>query len=378
MPSNIRRERLQESINLLRKALAIPQRFARDEHPSHLYNTLATAYSRLAALLETVPDGPETAQQAWQQCCKYFEESIRLSGRTNVEALLAFAKRRVEHAYRHPDGQGKPTEDSIDELVEALGLLDEAQDVVENLPSPEVQWEDEISKYRVTILNALDSAGAAEFIDTLKASPRPDLGYYCHAQLITRDKNDPHGRDAALKLLLDARTAHVVLGHRSLHLLISLLRSHPIQQYDYALMRQVYLDLERVPGYTTRPFDQFWQAVVCYQTGQYQEGAQRFAKLRDQSRHLDNFRLRVRAVLCDPQHRNRPWELVARVTRIVSDFRAEGFVEEIGQKVLLKPRHWAVMPRLNEPVRCVIRFEANGPLAVPTRFEAAALKSTPT
>lgn len=366
-----RRKRLCESIDLLKQALIIPQRYLRDEHPSHLYNTLGTAYSRLATLLESGLDCEAEAKRAWQDCCKNFEESIRLSGRTNVEALLAFAKRRMDH-WRLPQNQASPaTNERTTELVEALSLLDEAQELVESLPTSEVQWEDEIAKNKVLILHSLNTAEAAEFLQQLKTSATPDLGYYCHAQLLTKGKSDPMDRDKAISLLLMARSEKIPLGHRSLHFLVSLLRMHPEQQYEHHLLRSLYIELEGLPGYTSRPFDHFWHAVICYQIGEYREGAQRFSKLRELSRSLDNFRLRVRAVLLDPKRRGRALELVARVTRVISDWRAEGFIDEIGQKIHLRPRHWSVMPKIGDPVRCVIRFEANGPLAVPPRFEAS-------
>lgn len=57
------------------------------------------------------------------------------------------------------------------------------------------------------------------------------------------------------------------------------------------------------------------------------------------------------------------------VTRILTEWRAEGEVAELGQRVPLRPRHFSPPPREGEIVSCVIRFEVNGPLAVPPRFE---------
>lgn len=357
---------IRESVKLLQKALNLPQRFGRDEHPSHLYNTLATAYSRLASLLETLPQQGDHVKEAWEQCYKNFEESIRLSGHTNVEALLAFARRRMDR-WEHASDVLQKT-DLIDHVAEALSLLDEAEEIMTNLPSPELLWEIDLNNTRTRTLNALNSTYALEFVENLKSSSKAELGYFCHAQMLLRG-GQVNSIEKAIQILLEARETDIKLGHRSLHLLLLLLKRHPQHQFDFDLLRQLYLELEASPEYSIRPIDLFWHAVTCYQIGEYQEGAQRFARLREQSRQLDNYRLRIREVWRDKKNPSLPRETIARVSRIINEFRAEGFVEEIGQKVFLRPRHWTPMPKLNDPVRCVIRFESNGPLAVPTRFE---------
>jgi len=365
-----RQRRLQRSIELLKKALALPQRFAQDEHPSHLYNTLGTAYSRLARLLQVAPGFSDAARDAWQQCCKCFEESIRLSGRTNIEALLAFAKRRVDRAERAAHDGGQPTPEQIEELAEALNLLNEAEEVMESLPSPKPEWEAHVQQTRALALNSLSSAEAAEFIENLKSSPNAELGYFCEAQLLLRAIDGTVEVERAIQVLLGARSKGLKLSHRSLHLLLALLKRHETKRFEFDLIRRLYLELEHLPTYSARPIDQFWHAVTCYQLGEFQEGGQRFARLRELSRQFDNYRLRVREIWRDRNQPSRPRETVARVTRFINEFRADGFVEDLGQKVVLRPRHWVPMPKLNEPIRCVIRFEANGPLAVPTRFES--------
>lgn len=376
IPQEVRQKQVLESIDMLKRAIELPQRSAKDEHPSHLYNTLATAYSRLARLQESTSGVLREAQESWAQCCKYFDESIRLSGRTNVEALLAFAKRLIEHSEKLRKESLEINPDCVQEMADALSLLDEVEDVMANLPSPELEWESDIPMMRVRVLNVLKSADAARFIEELKNSPKAELGYFCDAHLLLRDKrNDPDAIEAASQLLLGARNAGIRFGQRSLHFLLSLLRQQERYHFDFKMLRDLYLELERVPGYTARPIDLFWHAVICYQLGEYLEGAQRFAKLREQKRYLDNYRLRVREVWRDPRAPERPRETVVRVIRILNEFRAEGFVDEIGQRVFLRPRHWTPMPKVNDPVACVIRFEANGPLAVPTRFEAQLTKS---
>ena len=379
MPAETRLKRIAEGIELLKKAMDLPQRAIKDEHPSHLCNTLATAYARLARLHESISTPEGAAQQAWKQCCKYYDESIRLSGRTNVEALLAFAKRLIEHNEGARGCTIEVTPECIEEMAEALSLLDEAEDVMLNLPSPELEWETDVPMMRVRVLNVLNSEDAAKFIQKLKISSKPELGYFCEAHVILKDKkDDQEAMDAASQLLLKARSEGIQLGQRSLHLLLSLLRRHEQMQYDFKLLRELYCELERVPGYAARPIDLFWHAVMCYQLGEYPEGAQKFAKLREQKRYLDNYRLRVRAVWRDQRMPQRARVTVARVVRFINEFRAEGFVDEIGQRLSLRPRHWTPMPKVNDPVECVIRFEANGPIAVPTRFEAHRVKSGPT
>jgi hypothetical protein len=71
---------------------------------------------------------------------------------------------------------------------------------------------------------------------------------------------------------------------------------------------------------------------------------------------------------CEPE---KPRVTQIRVNRIITEWRADGYVEDLGQDVPLRPRHFTPMPTLNHPVSCIIRFGPNGPLAVPGRFEGA-------
>ena len=150
---------------------------------------------------------------------------------------------------------------------------------------------------------------------------------------------------------------------------MALLRRDPVERYNFPLLRSLFKSLESKPGFTPRPVDLFRHAVLCYQTGEYAEGAERFRRLREQMRRSGIVPPRARELwrVNDDPTEIRVTRL--RVTRITSEWRADGYIEDLRQYVPLRPRHFTPLPKENEVISCVIRFELNGPLAVPPRFE---------
>ncbi len=218
-------------------------------------------------------------------------------------------------------------------------------------------------------LSMLSSDAGRDFIQTLKTSGDSALGYYCEARVALLDADGPQGTKRAVRVLEEAEERGVALGPRGTALLISLLMKDHVQRYNFARLKRLYREIERSNGTVTPTLHAFRHAVLCYQVGEYAEGADRFRKLRDQSRRSGIAPLRVRDVWRDPLEPDEPRRTQARVTRITTEWRAEAYVDELRQPVPLRPRHFSPPPREREVIECVIRFEFNGPLAVPLRFE---------
>lgn len=369
--------RLRLAIDKLKKTTEIERRPGRDEHPSHLFNTLGTAYSRYATFLEQTAGDRAAASEAWSNACKAFEQALATLPGANVEALLAFSRRLLTHA-RASDGINTvPSQEGANEIAYALSLLDEAEEVLKDHPNPEPQWEDQLVSYRAEGLGWLSSKLAQDFVRKLQDSESPELGYYCEARLALNDIDTAGGRQKALAVFAKADNKGIKLGHRALALRISLVRQDPVLGRDFALLRNLHRQLEADPSYIRRPIDLFRYAVLCYQTGDYAEGAERFARLREHARRSSLFPLSARDTWRSKEDPSRPRITQVRVTRITTEWRAEGYVDDLNQTVVLRPRHFSPPTREREIVNCVIRFEASGPIAVPPRFEERAISSGP-
>ncbi len=126
--------------------------------------------------------------------------------------------------------------------------------------------------------------------------------------------------------------------------------------------------LERKTDFVLRPVDMYRHAVLCYQTGVFPEGAERFRRLRAHVRQMGFSALRLREYWWDARRRKRPRKTFVKVLRITTEFRAEGYIQDLDQNVMLRPRQFTPPPKVKEVVECHIRFDFNGPLAVSPRF----------
>jgi len=361
-----RKSRVSRSIDYLRKAIGLPSGRTQSEHPSHLHNTLGTAYARYATLLQREGGDQRLAEEAWGLACDEFNEAIRFSGHFNMDALLAFAHRLLDHAGART-GNPADTPEQVRDVVDALSLLEEASEMLGDHPNPEPSWQADVAQQKTIAFSALNNAQAISFIEDLR-SEEPELALVCEVRLLLIGPADTARTNNALQLLERARDSGVPLTHRSLVLWINLLRRDEERALDFETLRDLHLRLERDNTYKARPIDYFRHAVLCYQLGNFAEGAQRFRTLRNQARR-EGFSLpRVRDVWRDSQNPRRARISSIRITKVISDFRGEGFVTDLGQEVPLRPRQFNPPPGVNDVVPCGIRFEANGPLAVPERF----------
>ena len=364
LPIDGRRGRFETAIKLLRSALQLTRRQPREEHPSHLWNTLGVACSRLARFLDTVD--PTAGRQAWDGAWEAFRKAIDLLP-GNVEAVLAFSHRLLDHAGVF-DGQRKetPSDSNVDEVAQALSLLDEAEEFIEQSQDPDEVKLAELKKDRTHALAWLGQEQVSAYLEALKASANPELGFYCEAQLVAQHATGIGGLDHAIGILEEAEVPQ--LGERSLRLLISLLRRHPSRQFDFQRFLQNYEQLERVVGTSMQPVERFRHAVLYFQVGEVREGDKRFRRLRELARRGDLTVPAARELWRRMDQPTEPRPTQIRVSRLISEWRAEGYVEELGLTIPLRPRHFSPMPKVNDLVPCFVRFEFNGPLAIPKRF----------
>ncbi len=184
-----------------------------------------------------------------------------------------------------------------------------------------------------------------------------------------RDLGDDKGVPQALQIMDQAEQRGVQLRWRSLLFVLSLMRRHATEKYSFEKQLGLYVRLESDPDYEFRPIDQFRTAVLCYQTNRYAEGQERFRKLRERIRQTGEAVLHVRDVWRDPSNPEQPRLTAIRVTKLITEWRAYGEVTDFHQTIPLRPRHFEPPPELHHVESCVVRFERNGPLAVPPRFE---------
>jgi tetratricopeptide (TPR) repeat protein len=367
MSTEERRRRFETAIKYLRHALQLPRRQTREEHPSHLWNTLGVAFSRLARFLETVDT--TAAKQAWNEAWEAFRKAIDLVP-GNVEAILAFGHRLLDHAGVFDKQQvGTPSDSAVDEVARALSFLDEAEEFIVQSQDPDLVKLAELKKDRTHALAWLDQDQVSDYLEALKASPNPELGYYCQAQLVAQHATHEDGLDHAIDILEGAAVPR--LGERSLRLLISLLGRHPSRRFEFHRLLEAYEQLEQEVGTSMQPVEQFRHAVLCFQVGdpiRIRDGDARFRRLRELARRGDVTVPAVRELWRRTDRPAEPRPTQVRVSRFISEWRAEGYVEELGLTIPLRPRHFSPMPKSNDVVPCFIRFEFNGPLAIPKRF----------
>ncbi|WP_329405725.1 hypothetical protein OG563_28615 [Nocardia vinacea] len=363
LPIEQRLTRFATAIEKLETATELPRRAGRDEHPSHLYNTLGTANYRYSLALQEAGRETESAT-AWAGACAAFEEALELSGGVNMDALLAFSHRLLNHASSVGDQEQVV---KAAEVTHALELLGEAENLAASFPAPDPVWAEQITKYRANAFSQLSSDLGETYLDGLIRSADPELGYYCKAWLCVLAGEIDY-IDRALTILDDAERAGVVLQNRSVRLRILLLERQPYDRRDFVRLKSLYQRLDAEHSETVRPLDLFRYAVLCYQTEDYSTGAECFMRLRAQSRREDSPAIRMSEVWRKAADPAQPRLTQMRVDRRITDWRAQGYLLDLHQSVPFRPRHFSPPPDRGDIVTCAIRFESNGPLAIPARF----------
>mgnify|MGYP002346477971 FL=1 len=311
----------------------------------------------------------DRSNMLWKEACKSFENSLAISGGDNIEALLAFAQRLLEHA------QSISSSNSIektDDLLLALSLVDDAIDLLRDYPAPDPEWEPYLNEQKSTALDMLNREASDEFIAKLKEGEKPEIGYICEARIkLNKHANELDGGiPAAIDILEQAEAKHIRLSARTLLFKVSLIKDERSgKNHNFKTIAELYDKLSHDPDYKMRIIDIFRHAVSLYQTGQYERGQKRFKELRGYLSREGLTPPKVRDRLLENDKPFRPKSFTIKVVRVVSNWKAEGFIEEINQTIPLRPRHYAPPPIEREIRKCAIRFEIFGPLAVPLRFE---------
>ncbi|MBZ5534083.1 MAG: hypothetical protein LAO20_21860 [Acidobacteriia bacterium] len=363
-----KRERFDGAIEKLKVAIKLPRRPARDEHPSHLYNTLGTAYARYARLLEGIRGQEDNARNSWKEASSAFQQAINVGGGTNLEALLGFSLRLIDHAEHQAGSRLAP--EHADDVAYALDLIDEAELLLTDAASPDPELEENVVKYRARALNWLQVGAGLDYLRRLQQTDSSDLGFYCEAQLtLGGTPSDSASIENALSVLEKAEARGVQLSPRSLRLRLSLLRRHPGERFNFASQKEILQALETRLGYQPRPLELFYHAVLCYQLEVFVEGAERFRKLRDKTARSGNTPPRVREVWRDRKDPTRARVTHIKVTRVMGDWRGEAFAPEMGQRMPVRPRQFSPALKMNDVSECIVRFEFSGPLAIPRRLE---------
>ena len=158
---------------------------------------------------------------------------------------------------------------------------------------------------------------------------------------------------------------------RLFYLLYRLYAAHPKFTYDFAKKLALMTRLEHTDfkWYIRMRFE---HAVLCYQNDEFSEGQRRFKQIRALLRQPDQVARRLYDFWRWKDNPEVPRVATITVRRIDSDWRGYGFIEEMGQEVLFRPRHFEVPPRIGEYRACVVRFETMGPIAAPKGFSVQA------
>jgi hypothetical protein len=255
------------------------------------------------------------------------------------------------------------------DVARALSLFDDAQEILEQLAFTDPDWEAQLADYKTKALALLQTERAHAYIELLKEQASSDLGWYCQARLMIKDAKDLGTVRDALAILNDADQKGIRLQARTLVLRISLMRRLPETRLAYSELLISYERLEATIGFQLRPVDRFYQAVLYYQVGRYAEGKESFRRLREYLRRSGDFPPRLRDYLRRKDEPQTFQRVQMRVIEVLSEWRASGYVDELRQTVPFRPRHFIPAPKESEVITALIRFELNGPIAVPERFE---------
>ncbi len=365
-----RLELLLQSIEKIQAALVLPQMDGRDEHPSHLFNTAGTAYARLAQF-HNQHSRTVDSQNAWESANKAFRQSLFLSANTNVEALIAFSSRLLDHVRSEPEGSNSLSIDELDDVANALSLLKEAREAYKSHSDPDDSWWEQILIYEAKAHSLLNPEQVNSQVEALKSTDKAELAYFILAHQVYESSHGSDQVERALSVLQEFASTGKKASERLLLFWLSLLHAMAIQKarFDFQAERQLRIQLEQSQDYSRRPIDLFRHAVLCYQVGAYAEGANRFRQLRENMQSGGGSQLNVRDFWRDVADPLKPRLTTVRVTRYVTDWRAEGYVQDLQQSVRLSPKHFIPPLKINGVGKCVIRFTPFGPLAVPPRLE---------
>lgn len=359
---------LHDAIEKMERAIHLPARPGRDEHPSHLYTTLGSIYFELYK--RQVLRGQDLAGDTeWSKAAECFDKALDLVG-DNFLALAAYSLRLVERAYRLLPDAMRATE----EALKALSYLDQAEDVADQ--PGELNRDDRmfIEKQRNRAWQILDPDRAKQEIDAM-IERRQEAGYLIRARqaiegidLTQPSRGDKRSIGQAIALLHQAEAEmESPPSWRTFYLLYRLYSAHPKSKFASAEQLALMEQLERT-DFKWHVRMRFEHAVLCYQNDKFLEGQRRFKQIRALLRQPDQPARRLYDFWRRKDNPSKPREATLVVRRIDSNWRGYSFIEEMSQEVLFRPRHFEIPPKVGEYRKCIIRFETMGPIAAPTSF----------
>ncbi len=363
--------RYQEAIAKLERAIELPRRDGHDEHPGHLYNTLGTAYYKLQEHLTRLGDA-DGAQRAWDKAYAAFQESLRLLPASNMDAMLALSRRLLERSGAWQGQRCAPDDprrvSATEHVLEALSLLDQADEMLKNSTAPEPNWETGIRQYFALAVEWLQEGSGLDYARELEHSENREVGYLLETRLVMGIEPGDSELDEALAVLDRARDGGLSDSARLLSLRLSVLGRHSKLRLRFREQLEIHQSLRSLPDYHPRAIDDYRHAVLLYQCGLFEQGQRAFRDLRSRIRQEELGPPHVSDFMRSPTDPELPQVVNVRVDRIVRGDRAEGYVDAIRQNVRLLTRHWSPPIRVGQIAPCAIRFNVFGPSAVPEDF----------
>lgn len=351
----------QEAVNRLLRAVDLPRRPVRNENPSHLWNTLGTAYVKWAQSIQQSAKQEHVAA-LWENAIDAFDTAVRLGHGQNTEALFAYADRLLQRIRVTPSILSK--REALSSALDALGYLDQAEEMLEvSAGSLDDENTSFIAQHRFEALTVIREEAAMEFLESLR-DMGDDLAYYCEARMHLADGAESTARS----VLESAHRAGIPLRPSAIKLLLRLLEGDAEGSHQFEKLLELYKLLEARAGDRWNALDRFKAAVLCYQTERFEEGRDRFRRLRELTRERGILPPRVQAEWRSSTSPFEPRVTIVEVTRWISHWRAHGYVADMRQEVLLRPQQFAPPASKGERRRCLIRFEFSGPMAIPERF----------
>lgn len=365
-----REDFLRSAVRNLVRAIEIEPDGRKQERPGLIFNTLGTAHWHLAEHLSRTGSPQQEIETEWLEAARCFEQSISQLP-DNIEALLAYSYRLLTRAGVLGGVSGLQYESELeraDGLGHALSLLDDAKDSMDDYISPDPEWQQSLEEYRLAAFTRLKSPEAGDVIEEVRARGDAALAEYLEARRFMLLEPGEEGEGRALEHLEESfDEERVFLDYRALRLMARLLSR--LKPSEFTLAWRVYEALRRDSAYELSFVDRFRYAVLCYQTGKHDLGAEQFRRLRADLRevqsstppHVAHDFLRAKDAPASPA------AVTLRVERVINPLRAYGYVDEIGQEIPVKPRQFPSNPGRGDVVTANVRFGMYGPYAVPPR-----------
>ena len=362
-----------EAIDKLALACELAESERGREHPRNIYNSLGVMRSELSRILRSNSE-IERAEVLWQSAAAAFDQALRF-GSDNFVVLSAYAHRLVEHSKEIDD-----LPQALSEIASALSYLAKAEGAGLLADSLSVNDASYIQLERNNAWQVVDQEQADHHIQQL-ISDGDETGILLKAYRALKGMTDEDWHEGTASQLTHAYEAlcQVHPGHAKNHswryvfLLYRVASALRSSRYDFRF-RLALLDELDTLAFRWDSGLRFAQAVLCYQTGDFQRGFTLFRTLRSAFVSGSLQPMRLTSFWRDPSHPSAPKPASVKIQRVETDWAAYGEVPEMhGQRILVRPRWFDIQPKTGDVRQCHIAFETFGPLAVPTGRRLASL-----